>query len=788
MDQQIIINQKQNLKIKTAPIVEEIQQEQNELVFKSFEDQKNSTEYQDFILKLSKDVQEYAAKAHFDIKAKETAGGNPMQEFTPVNKGIEGWKARRRDEARVKEIKKQYPKNEVLDYRALRCVERFKADNDFGTNELKNYCKRKKLDSKKVISDDNEIDGRMLAMYCKRYQMDGEGNPIGEKGREARQYNERMVGAWLKKDLSVRVPFLQEWVNEVLTFRLSIDMTDFAWLQDHAAEFNGMMGKLGYLKNAMKDKINKPFFDSLPKDVLDLIHAKADLSSAMNGVLTGKAGQKGISLTTRIEIKTDAKQKDVNSPEAKEQMKALLDEYKRAEKRLDAVSQRVGAKAIREEERKAKAHKPINTKDELAEYTIDRIKELRAAALFRIESSNLCRRVLADITILEQEVGSLIQGAKKSSAISSLKIEIDKKLDILSQKNSMEYSKKYMGANEEEQKQNDEAELAAYDHELESLMQDGMSYEAALNAMINRHLKAKAPYTLKHMGEANQEHLEAYKEKEEKTLKTIQKFNEDNQTNLTEKEADNLIKDYIDAVLKNMPEKSYQIRVGDPNTIGLILNTGRFKTQIEGQVAKGGGGLDLFLRRYFTDKVFGTNKLKKKNQKAAEDLYEEYKKIRDNKKMDPAEKEKQLRVIEEKLKKNENLNVLPNDQYEVYGYLSQGDLKKEVKSSINEVSTYGQVIVKLKSERMKERITMMLGDSLNAEEFGHPVKEGQPLGLYNIGIEGRKEVLKKAYEYAKRKKDPNYDPKNDSELTLDSILGDDTMTPYMELQFHGGYP
>jgi hypothetical protein len=421
------------------------------------------------------------------------------------------------------------------------------------------------------------------------------------------------------------------------------------------------------------------------------------------------------------------------------------------------------------------------TKADLSVYCNERITSLRAKAIFRIDLPNICRLALADITMMEQEINKKLKGKIKDKNIPALRKEIDGLFNVLEKR----YASDYNAASQVTGKELEELEKVekdSYEHGvLEIMEQEGVDFVEAEKQFADERLKAKQPFTMLHIDEAAEKNKPKYEKFERNYIKDLnanlkRAFPDDNLTGFTFEELDKMLKDYTDAIFANN-EKSYQIRVGDPNTIALILNSGRFRSQVEGNCEVGGGGLANFLRRDFTAQKYGVN-LSKADK--GERLHELYTILNNQNAKISAEERKKL---EDEVKR---LEYLPENKYEIYGYLSHGDLEKETdreNSKINVVKAYGQVIVKLKPERMKERITMIIGDSLNDRFDSEPVKEGQSLGLRNAC--GRRGLILEAYKFFKKKQDPKYDPKKDKDLNIDKLL-DVSAAPYVELQFHGG--
>lgn len=192
--------------------------------------------------------------------------------------------------------------------------------------------------------------------------------------------------------------------------------------------------------------------------------------------------------------------------------------------------------------------------------------------------------------------------------------------------------------------------------------------------------------------------------------------------------ADAVVGDYIREAARNA---SYQIRVPNCAVLRAILQSGRFKTQME--TNSSGGDLGVENRKIFIREGFGI----------------------DPDQTDPAE-------------------------YEIYGYASDGDLVQESghDSQVgSRVSQYGQVVVKLKKDRMRDRTTMLLGDSLDSfatARLGWVDKPDLQM------VRNRDCAIAAAYRHQYAQQNGADDP-----LSVERMLRD-FETGYAELQFHGG--
>lgn len=190
--------------------------------------------------------------------------------------------------------------------------------------------------------------------------------------------------------------------------------------------------------------------------------------------------------------------------------------------------------------------------------------------------------------------------------------------------------------------------------------------------------------------------------------------------------ADLMVADYIHEAMK---DASYQIRVPDCAILSAILDAGRFKSQLETNSSRGELAQDS--RRQFSCMTFGVD-----------------------------------------------TQALPPEKMEIYGYASHGDLVRESKGGSRVgacVSQYGQVVVKLKKERMRDRTTMLVGDSLDNFARARVAWADKP-DLHAVG--NRFEAVMAAWKHQFRMRCGLTD-----EVDMERLL-EECRVGYVELQFH----
>ena len=278
----------------------------------------------------------------------------------------------------------------------------------------------------------------------------------------------------------------------------------------------------------------------------------------------------------------------------------------------------------------------------------------------------------------------------------------------------------------------------AYQQAIEQRMQqDHIGRNEAARRYAEDALRQKRPVTLRKLEEQRKAHRgEKSFQRMEEGFQSVTYANVDIQRahpgapTLNWDTASDLAAEYIRDATKNI---SYQMRVPNCQIMNLILDAGRFKTQMETNSTK--GALNLDMRKQFTKASFG---------------------------VDP--------------------ETLPPDQFEIYGYASHGDLVKEsqANSEVGQgVGQYGQVVVTLKKDSMRNRTTMLIGDSLSARSDARVNWVDQP-DLHAVTVKSRLALIDSAYEHHLRKAaDPNH------ETDLEDLLRD-AQASYAELQYHGG--
>ena len=438
-----------------------------------------------------------------------------------------------------------------------------------------------------------------------------------------------------------------------------------------------------------------------------------------------------------------------------------LNDY-RKERKLVLNKQRTEEEVEREKEKRERVSEMAADREMTRQFTKELVsdnRKMRQRLLFGVNNEGMARKFMEQLKDLEQQrrkasnvISYITKGMHKDlkhypPEYSQTLVEAyDQLLQVKAGYQAIQEEvkkltiKDYEAGNAEEMEKTEE--MAYMDGVNRYMQEEGMELEEAEEAFEEERLKAKRPYTLLHLNEKRDVTKEKYKKVfEENFLDAINQ--EMMREGLIEKplsmeEADQVIGDYLDDIYKQ--SSSYQIRVPNCKIMGLIMQSGRFRTQVENVVSYGGTN-DSESRKQFTSDKFGSDK-----------------------------------------------NLLPNTDYEVYGYLSHGDYVKEcrMEDKHNMVGTgvgqYGQIIVTLKKDRMKYRTTTTDCDSLDAYNSAHPILMEDKKDSSILKQMSKMEVLQESMRY-KKKKEAGEDVSD--MLSFDHLL-ETGGNSYLELQFHGG--
>lgn len=287
----------------------------------------------------------------------------------------------------------------------------------------------------------------------------------------------------------------------------------------------------------------------------------------------------------------------------------------------------------------------------------------------------------------------------------------------------------------------DRRQVKAYEQRLQEIMQQspGITRERARDQYLSETL---CP-TLKNFEQARKKDSEEIRKTdiEEKEYYDVMGAANDflkdalkQDVNLTREDAVALTNEYLHDYMNQ--QNAFQIRVPNCDIMQKIIRAGRFKTQME--TGKSVGGVTVVeTRKEFTKRKFGAD-----------------------------------------------VDTLPDDMYEIYGYISHGDLVKESAPDShigNSIAQYGRIIVKLKKDRLKNRTTAVIGDSLSRRNDTNAAWLDR-MDYQSVGINVRANVIKNAYLYNKAKE---ANSENVSEFLDYEKMMQDNQICYTELQFHG---
>ena len=352
-----------------------------------------------------------------------------------------------------------------------------------------------------------------------------------------------------------------------------------------------------------------------------------------------------------------------------------------------------------------------------------------------------------------------IEGVEHKEMSEAMKAQLNAEMDQFSNDNFIgqmtkqyiELEKKLLSHLTDEQKKDirsksmlEGAEAQAYENEIEQIMQQKqVTIEEARSIYGQQKISEKMSPTLRGFEESRHRRIQAFRQREIEEPDReyyIEYANQDlkkmypGMKPLTWGDADRMVTDMLRDFMKTN-NTSYQIRVPNCDIMSRIIDSGRFKTQME--TNSSGALLNQDIRKKFTQDTYGTSP------------------------------------------------ELPAEQYEVYGYMSHGDMVREADLANKDnivgqgVGQYGQVIVKLKKDAMRNRVTTTLGDSLSGFNDSHCSDVDMP-DLMSVGAKHRSDLIVEAYKYNMKKQNGENPPAPD----LNQIL-QFSAAPYMELQYHG---
>ena len=446
---------------------------------------------------------------------------------------------------------------------------------------------------------------------------------------------------------------------------------------------------------------------------------------------------------------------------AAEYEKNYLDSY-RKERGLTLNREKTAEEAEQEQKRRESVSELVSSREKGREFTqalVNENRKLRQRLLFGVNNEGMARKYMEQLKALDQQRRNAItainfitkgryRDLKKYNEENSQTLteaynqllQVKAGYQALREEVKKNTTKGYEGDNPAEMEQLEEKTYM--DGVNRYMQEEGMDLEKAENAFEEERLKAKRPYTLLHLDEVRKKKKEDYKKVYENNFLSL-----DNQDlmreglidkPLTVDEADQIIGEYLNDVFSQ--QNSYQIRVPNCEIMGLIMQSGRFRTQVE-NIKSFGATNNVEGRKQLTSNFYGSDK-----------------------------------------------KLLPITDYEVYGYLSHGDHVKECQTNNqnnivgNGVGQYGQIIVTLKKDRMKYRTTVTDCDSLDGQTSVHPIMMEDKKDSSIMKHMAKSGMLREALKY-KKKKEAGEDVSE--MLSLDHTL-QTGMNAYVELQFHGG--
>ena len=308
-----------------------------------------------FDMEATAEMTEAAQEKLNEATAEKAAESVAEPEFLPIKKSFWGWVQKIKDKFRFWGKKKEFPNNNLADYHGMRCVERVLADRSEAKKEFDKICKDKEnsVEEGDYYAEKEEF----VQAFMKRFQTDSAGNPVGEDAENDHEFNTGMVKAFASDSMNARRPYLSAMVKDVMNLPVGLGMANLEWIQDHAAKYNEIRGKLKAVGFMLRDRDNKPFVDGLDPEVKDLLYQKAMVGDLLGVILDIKAGQKGVDLSAAAKILTDTKNVGVND----EVLQQYTELFKKEKQKMEAMAKQVTEDKLKESlKAKAKNYVPKN--------------------------------------------------------------------------------------------------------------------------------------------------------------------------------------------------------------------------------------------------------------------------------------------------------------------------------------------------------------------------------------------------------------------------------------------
>ena len=199
----------------------------------------------------------------------------------PVNVGEETRKQRRERLRKRKEAAKKCPGADEDTYDIVHIL---KQDLDNRQNSMN-----------KDFTDqcrEQGVNGKMLLCMCKGYRTSRRGKPATQEDALNKQMDEEFLEDYLSGDQQLRKPYLDDFVREMLSTKISMDMFAPENFKRNALKLKQLGDKIVYFENLQKE--NPEYFEALPQVQKDMLNALIPVQVAFVGLLSSHMDMRGV--------------------------------------------------------------------------------------------------------------------------------------------------------------------------------------------------------------------------------------------------------------------------------------------------------------------------------------------------------------------------------------------------------------------------------------------------------------------------------------------------------------
>ena len=218
-----------------------------------------------------------AAQAQMpQAQANAAAPGQPQQDLAPAK--LTGKQCRAQAQ-KAKKAKKHCPVGTDMTYDCVQSLARLQ---------------QAKANAMSAVPKDVQADRPVLNVFSQGYQTNKKGHPATPEDQEKADSDRAFQEAYLSEDINRRMPYLEQFREELMDFPLNADKVSDAYLLGNAGAVKNIMDRVHCYQNMMKDPINKPYFDTLTPTEMALLTQKLRLMSEVGNYFVMRLGSIGV--------------------------------------------------------------------------------------------------------------------------------------------------------------------------------------------------------------------------------------------------------------------------------------------------------------------------------------------------------------------------------------------------------------------------------------------------------------------------------------------------------------